>query len=196
MAVGDVYRVIHRQRGVGNVLCLNIWYFEQTAGDGDAEAVNNMFDQRIAVPMLSIQGIDYRHTGYEIINMDNNGDFGLFPQSGTGTAEGSTTPNFIGYAFRINRSTRVLRNGRKTILGVVEPWMNPAGQLSPEGQVAINNWLSVVNGPLVDTNTGSEYRHVIVRLDKKTDTIVLFSPARGLSFVRISTQNSRKNYGN
>jgi len=191
MAGGDIYKLVTTYQFLGEEMS-NVWHYRQTDGPGGVFELFEGFNASVLPDVLDIQSVGVEWLTADIINYDNPGDFGSFSYPGTtlGTRAGEAQPPFVCWAFRLNRTSRVTRNGQKRIGGVseadVQNGVASSGVLTPLDNAAI------VMGTIIDGGFNA-WEPVIVRLTETApiEPAVVNSISEGV-YVRVSTQNSRK----
>lgn len=187
---GDVYKVISKMTYLGQE-CVNIYHYMQGALGGDAAELADEFDDDVITTMLPVQHTGVVHEGVEVINLDDVADFATLNVNRAGTNAGiAPMPSFVSWSFRLDRATRSVRNGGKRIVGVCEESTSgnsPIAAIEPTLAALAADFAKT----LVHGTSGAEFIPVIVRRNSATLPDATVAVA-GASFVRLSTQNSRK----
>jgi len=190
MSAGDVYKLVTTYTFLGEEMS-NVWHYRQGDGSGAVFELFEAFNAAVLPELLAIQSVGVEYLTADIINYDNPGDFGSFSYPGTtlGTRAGESQPPFVTWAFRLNRTSRVTRNGQKRIGGVseadVQNGVASSGVLTPLDNAAI------AMGTIIEAGLDS-YSPVIVRLTETPpiEPAIINNISEGV-YVRVSTQNSR-----
>jgi len=191
MSAGDVYKLVTTYTFLGEEMS-NVWHYRQSDGAGAAFEFFEAWNAAVLPALLDIQSVGVEYLTADIINYDNPGDFGSFSYPGTtlGERAGEAQPPFVSWAFRLNRTSRVTRNGQKRIGGVseadVQNGIASSGVLTPLDNAAI------AMGTVVEAGL-DVYFPVIVRLTTTPpiEPDIINNISEGV-YVRVSTQNSRK----
>lgn len=190
MALLDTYKAVIHADYLGKD-CQNRFYYRQTAGTSLlAGGLNAALVDDLIPIMASLQSEDLVYDRIEIINMDNPADFGIFPVPGpiTGARVGTTAPSFNAWAFRLNRTTRNIRNGRKSLAGVMEG--DTTGNDPHPDFLPVLNAAGIIFGATIVNTAGDAYAPLLAR--EVLGVITYSEPVSSAQFVRYSTQNSRK----
>lgn len=191
MAVGDIFKLTTTYLYLGEEMS-NVWHYRHTAGSGTNFNLFTAFNENVLVDLLPIQSNGVEYLTAEVLNYDNPGDFGeySYPSTVVGTRAGEQAPPFQSWGFRLNRTSRITRNGQKRIGGLSESdtqdGVASSGVLTPLDNAAIAMGESITDS--VDT-----FEPVIVRLSETAPIIptVVNAISEGV-YVRVTTQNSRK----
>lgn len=200
MATGDLYELTDIQTLEGQQV-LNVYHYKQVSEPTSGTsilALGDAFYTFVQLPMFSVQTEFLQHVGLRIINLDNPDEFALVTEGETGTVPGETLPPFCSWAFRYNRSSRLVRNGQKRIGGVPEGF-NDNG-VATGTALTLLPLLAIGMGALItDTVTTASFTPRIVH--KATDagpggdppaTVRADYAVASVEYTRISTQNTRK----
>lgn len=198
MAIGDLYEVKFRQTwGAAGKNLLNVFHYRQTFGDGGAEelatATNFYLSSKIAM-CLSTQ---VKILWWEIINLDNPADYGIFDVSANeGVIVGDALPPYVCFSFRLNRSTRAVRNGQKRFAGVAED-VQANGIVTNGTQLTVLGELAVALGGMIDEDAGANVWYPRIYraagLNSKGQPVARADfPVSSVSYTGLSTQNTRK----
>jgi len=193
MSVGDIWQIIDKQAYLSQV-CLNVYYVEETtsatSGPAPADVVNS-FRNSVVDNMLPVQSNLLEHIEYTAINLTDPTQFGVFAFAEPGAVGGDGLPPFCAWAFKFQRTTRVVRNGQKRIAGIPES-QTLNGIPTTEALALLNALASGMVGPYVSEEPDGSYtpriRHAL-GTDPETFS---YHPVADVSFTRVSTQNSRK----
>ena len=190
MAVTDVYKAVVHATYLGKSI-QNRYYYQQTLGSTLlAGGLNSAMRDDLIPVLATIQHQNLVYDRIEIVNLSNPADFGVFTgiQGETGDRTGTTSPSFNCWTFKLFRSTRNIRNGRKAIAGVSED--DTTGNDPTAGiQVVLDAVANIFWGPLTNI-TNDTYVPLLVR---ETAGVVTYQePVSNAAFQRLSTQSSRK----
>lgn len=216
MALGDLYQLTFKQRAF-NIQLVNVFTYIQTNENTDpdmssAEALNFAFQEDVVPFIAGVQTSDVDYIGIEVINCFDEAE--LFSTTTVVPDDGSVTPTdvlplFMAWEFRTTRVRRDIRRGYKRFSGLDESMIFGGGPVAPyitgllNLGVAMTANIQYVTEPLTPT-----FRPVIVGRVKYTteegneayrlpeSAVEMGSKwfAADFDFVRVSTQNSRKNF--
>lgn len=192
MALGDLYRLLYRTRSGEGIDCLNVFYYENLIVGGSAATLNGAFVDELLPLILDVVNVAQEVVNMESINLYDETDFHVSIYASGGNRVGTYLPAFVGYAFRLNRASRALRNGRKTFAGVTEEDIEAAGEPVVAFQPVLDALAVGLSAELTDPVNGSVWRPRIVRLDPVTGLPQITIGLSSAQFVRVSSQNSRK----
>lgn len=192
MAVGNRYRLIDTMDFIGDQTnpLLNVYYFLQTAGVGNASNLANEWINDVLPDVRAVQSVGIVHRTIDVINMDSPADFFqvVLAANNVGLRPGDGLPVFTAWAFRYLRASMVSRHGAKRIAGLAEPDQN-AGE-AVGAIIPLLNALAVRLGTAIVDGLGNSWEPRIGRVAPPAP----FSSfaITGVSYIRISTQNTRK----
>jgi hypothetical protein len=194
-----ILQLINVQRQANIVLDINNVYYYESDNDPTSNAdVLEFIDQWISVvqpDILQIQSTQIVHL--EVKALEVNGVFFATRTQGLvdGNVVGDATNPYTAYEFIYNRATRITRNGFKRFAGPVEQDVDQGGNITPGVLVNLALLGNALESPLV-VSWGV---CTPVIFGKATPPPPLGSglPERvngitGVTFVRATTQNSRK----
>lgn len=200
MATGDLYELTDVQILEGQQV-LNVYHYTQVAEatvGTNVVALQNAWTTFILVPLVLVQSVHVEHVGYKVVNLDNPDEFGLQVATATGNVSGEALPPFCAWSFRLNRATRLVRNGQKRIGGVPESFND--GGVATGAALTLLPAVAIAMGALItDTISGASFTPRIVH--KATEAGPGGSPpatpradyaVASAEYTRISTQNTRK----
>lgn len=152
MAVGDFYRLIDYQTMQGQQI-VNLYDYQQTAiytpvGFNEASDLCDSFNNQMLPSIVAVQSEQVVHTLLTCGAFGSFTDFGtLIPDTTTGVVTGGALPSFVGWGFKLQRTTRLTRHGSKRIAGVAESWQQngvadtpfatPGGVLAAKFSIAL-----------------------------------------------------------
>jgi hypothetical protein len=198
VAIGDIYRLQDLQIYGGLITLRNVYWYVQT-GDGSAASpiadalifgfVNDMF------PVITpVQWGGIYHSEVSCENLASTEDFAtelFLPGDFVGSASGEGLPPFNAWAFRYQRASTLVRNGAKRIAGVTETDLDNGVANSS----ALTRLAALANHMESDLelDSGELFKPVIVH-QVKVDDVITYTPydVSGVSYIRVSTQNTRK----
>jgi len=200
MATGDLWKLIDVQEFEAQQV-LNVYYFKQLANPstGTSIAALETAFVNIYIPVITaLQSDLIRHTGLLTENLDNPDEFGTPATGYDGLLSGDAMPPFVTWSFRLNRTTRLVRNGQKRIGGLSEASVS-AGLPVSGMATAIAAYETLVAAILIEPVTGASFEPRIVH--RATDAGPGGDPPAtpradyaiaSATFTTVSTQNSRK----
>jgi len=124
VAAGDIYELKCYQDYGSNVRqCLNVYYFVQTASNGNSAGLRRAFLQNIDINVRAWQSLVMRTSFIETRNLFNVSDFEAVDVTGDdllGAVNASALPVHDAVTFRLIRTTREINNGYKRYAGLPE----------------------------------------------------------------------------
>lgn len=213
-AIGDVFQLVLRQSLFTNEI-LNVFYYQQLNANNDPDNNSSVsllgaFVEDVLPEIAPIQITNLNYVGIDVINLFNPDD--LFSDDSISPSTGSyvvtsVLPQFMAWEFRTARLTRSIRRGYKRFAGLDEAMVADGGAASgiladlASAATAISANIAYSSAPLAPT-----FRPVVVKRIKETDAEgnVTYRLPEGnaeaevmdatFSYLRLSTQNSRKGY--
>lgn len=200
MATGNLYTITDVQT-LQSQQVLNVYVYKQlaepSAGTSIASLVN-AFIEFVAYRVQNLQTAEVHHEGLYVINLDNPDEFALIPIADDGNVSGETLPPFAAWAFRLNRTSRAVRNGQKRIAGIPESYQQ-GGYASATADTAIAAYATILSAILVNSVDGGSFQPRILHkattagVGGATETTPRADYAVGSAqYTAISTQNTRK----
>ncbi len=193
MATGDVYMVKDKQRQ-GSEPVLNVYWYRQVAGSDGAQALAQAFEDDVVDQVISIQNEAVEHVSVEVINPDSTTDFAevFYSTPIQGILGGSVMPAFVSWTFKLIRTDRSTRNGRKAIAGVNEDWT--AGNIPVPSQLTALEAVAAQMAANVQDFNGNEWEPIIygAPTDPPSSLPLRINPVADVAFSHLSTQNTRK----
>jgi len=195
MAVGDVYRVLDYQAMFGSQI-LNVYYYEQVAAFTPDIVESESFIQdwftEMQPAILEVQNDIVTHPTITISSLASFTDFWSATNGGAGQVSGECLPPFVCWAIRLNRVSRIVRNGQKRYAGVSESQQENGiiGTGTPTTNLEL---LAEKLATIIDHDGVPTWKPIIVRL-APGDVVTAKSDIAGGTVVGISSQNTRK-YG-
>ena len=195
MAVGDVYQIKDKQL-VFSQEALNVYYYQALDDGLDAESVATAFSNQIVSQVILIQTSTVSHIGIEVINLNDPLDFfeETFSIPTPGTIPSDPMPSYVSWTFKFNRSSRIIRNGRKAIAGVAES-ATSGNNPTATALVELEDTADAMGADLVVGTLGS-CQPVIYGLPTPPPSSLPLRvvPVASVAFSHLSTQNTRKNF--
>lgn len=194
MANGDIYQLIDHQF-VNNQEIMNVYYYVAVGDNTDAEDLKDTFESVMLPAITAVQHNGLVHTQIDVINLDNDADFGEFPLDPNVAGQitgGAAMPSFVSWTFKLHRETRATRNGRKSIAGV-EEGQTGGNQPVPAAIPALDILAGFMGNPM-SNGLGDQYAPVIYGKETgpPSNLPVRVNNVADASFSHLSTQNSRK----
>lgn len=195
MAVGDVYRVLDYQSMFGSQM-LNVYYYEQVAAFtpdiNESESFIQDWFTDMQPAILEVQNDIVTHPVLTISSLASFTDFWSTTNGGSGQVSGDCLPPFVAWAIRLNRVSRVVRNGQKRFAGVSESQQENGIVIS--GTPTTNlTLLAEKLATIIDHGGVPTWKPIIARIGPG-DSVTAQSDVAGATFVGISSQATRK-YG-
>lgn len=136
MPLDTIYQVRARQTwGSGGKALENVFFFDHTAGTGNAADMAVAFGGVFSTLINQIQAPIVKNYSIDVINLGDLGDFASVPWLGSGTQIGDALPPYAAIGFTLKVNTRAVRKGSKRISGVPES-AQIDGKLTNEGYIA------------------------------------------------------------
>jgi len=136
MPLDTIYQVRARQTwGSGGKALENVFFFDHTAGTGNATDMATAFGDAFSTLINQIQAPIVKNYSIDVINLGDLGDFASVPWLGSGTQVGDALPPYAAIGFTLKVNTRAVRKGSKRISGVPES-AQIDGKLTNEGYIA------------------------------------------------------------
>jgi len=187
----DLYQIIHQQVFL-NQEVLNVFYYKdlETGPSVGLTSILSAFNTDVSIAMNQIQSDDV--TGVSITTQKVGGvnEETLDISSQAGTRPGDPRASYAAWGYILNRSTIDVRNGAKRVVGVSETdaqGNNPVLAF----EVDLASFALVLEANLVLSNS-AELAPVIFRRGSFVDPDWFGSNVASSQFVRLTTQNSRK----
>lgn len=124
--IGDIVQVTHKYQAAGET-ALNVFYYEITAQTQADEPLLTWLDELSTQWDTGLREIWHTSTISTSIRADNltNGvEFAEIATGWNGNQAGEPAPSFVAIPVRLNRTTKVTRNGSKRISGITEDLFN------------------------------------------------------------------------
>lgn len=203
---GDIWRFMTTSYSFANLSnpMLNMFWFEIETASPDMQAVApanfdpimEAFIEKYIEPLLPAQTATWEWSSILATNWSdpvrqfyNYTDVAL-----TGTSPSSAyMPPWLTYSFRLNRGNSGTRNGQKRFGGIPEEAQNGGEAVMPYLGYLQSYAIGYEVGLDVVTADGAvSLLPVIVRLDAETNDVVVTQRVQSASYVRISSQDTRK----
>lgn len=193
MANGDLYRLVWSTT-LNNQPIQNRFYFLQIAGLGNVNDLMAEFKVSVIDPVMSELNDSLVNVDVLGDNIDDLTDFGTLPLTGNGAQVGDALPSFAVYYVRLDRGDKTFKHGRKALSGISEADQNN-GVIDGGRLAALQSAFSVFKNNLLDANA-NEWQPVLARRIAPEGQPVtwIHTPITNSILVKISTQNSRKDF--
>lgn len=204
MEQGDIIRVTDVQTLAGYTKeILNVYYFHVVTMTGEVPLAlygpqtTAEFNLRLIQPLCQIQSSQLSHVRLEMLNMTFQQE--EFTHTWTtpipGVASGDYMPGNLTYSFRLQRYTRLTRNGRKSIAGVTDAAVVDGRLVAPLYLTPIQDCSVALSSPIpIEGETAdSLWSPVIVRVPANPGVVpTVFNTITSAPFRGFGTMNSRK----
>jgi hypothetical protein len=119
--LNTIYQVRARQQyGTGGKEMETVWFFDHTAGSGDATHLATVWGTSRGALINPLQTELIKNLSIDVINLGDLSDFASVPWLGTGAVTDDTMPPYAAYGYTMKVNTRAVRKGSKRISGVPE----------------------------------------------------------------------------
>lgn len=179
--------------------CLNVFHYQENTGAGalspsDLDEMLDSFELGVITPIKAVQHANFVYNKFEIKNLSNGVDFRVKNVTIIGTdgaTAGTELPSYVTLNFKLNRSSLVVKNGRKAISGLTEARVsgNTYTFSSTPVRTAIETGLGVSLG---DGNGHIMEPVIIKRPIPAPGGVFVVSDVASANYVALGTQNSRK----
>ena len=151
MALNTIYMLRHIQSWLdGGKKMENVYFFDHTAGTGEAAALATSFGIVFLPVIRALQCQTVKDVSIDVINLGDLGDFTSVPVSGMGVYVGQVLPPHSALSFTTKLSTRAVRHGGHRISGIPES-VNEAGKiLDPTYVGQMEDYRDLLKTELVD----------------------------------------------
>lgn len=202
--VGNIIRVTAVQNFAG-VECLNVFFYEAQAYTVEPtyDDVSTKFQQFWTLYVKPVLSANNVLSLVKVENLSNGLEFLDDVVSIAGSIGGEFLPKFNGWTFRLVRTTKATRNGRKCFAGIAES--QTTSNVPAAGVVPLLDTLAVQLATDLEESVGMSvdwaFKPVIIgRVNTTTPPadpvyeldLDIRNYVAGAQFTRISTQNSRK----
>jgi len=174
----------------------NVFAYECTAGSATTAELLQAFDLATKTLLEAITSVSVSYFQLDAINLDDDADFATRVIVWVGAVSGDVLPGFTAWEYQYERGVRSINNGRKAFCGV--PESSQSNGVAVAGVVTdLGNLASYLEDPLVIAVPSATFTPRIWRREGIYGTPPLFQadtfyPIAGVSYKRISTQNTRK----
>lgn len=121
MSLDTTYLLRLRQLwNVGGKPMENVFFYEHTAGSGDAFTLAEAFDLVMLPKINDLQWAGVQNSNIDVYNMGDPTDFISYPATGVGLQSGDSLPPHSAINFTMKLSTRAVRKGSKRFSGIPE----------------------------------------------------------------------------
>ena len=162
-----------------------------------AEELVNAWWEFVGSKVLNIQSSALVHVRVELLNLSNQTEIGdrIWDTPIAGLAPGDYMPGNLTYSFRLQRYSRVVRNGRKSIAGVTDGAVQQ-GRIPTADVLPLLSTLATALGtffPVEGETTDATLIPMIVRKPANPGVVpTVFSPVTKAYFRGFGTMNTRK----
>jgi hypothetical protein len=190
------YRLIVRGSYPNVDEIINVFYY---VGDGTGPTATELiseFTTGVVIPWLAAVSASYFIRSAEAYALDNDSDFASVSYSASpGSRSGDALPGFVSYTFRLNRTVRTVRNGRKAFVGVSETDIDALGVPTTAQETRLLNLATALALVLPvgggDNNYSPGVLHTVINGVAQTPPGTVLG-VLSAAFVRVSSQNTRK----
>lgn len=200
MALNDKFKLTAKMTYRGQQLVNTYWY-EQRAGSQAQAALTlaQAFENDVQTVIRTVQHTSLLWTQIDVINLDNFSDYASLTGSEItvpdGTRTGGESNTFLAWGFRLNRAVRGVHHGAKRIGGVADD--DVVNGTAAAGLVATLASVATALGATLGNPAVAEF---IPRIGRTIKTGPVenpvyeyqFFPITNVSYIRVTTQNSRK----
>lgn len=204
MEQGDILRIIDVQEMEGYTKpILNVYHFHVISMDVETPLqvygaeIAVAFGLHIITPLREVQSIGLTHVGLQMLNLSNQSESydTDWPSPLPGVIGGDFASAQLTYSFRLQRYSRLLRNGRKSIAGVPEQAVT-AGRLPTDVFVAkLSSVATALSTPIFVEGDASDatLNPLIVRVPANPGVVpTQYTPVVGAAFRGFGSMNTRK----
>lgn len=191
MAIGDKFTLKDKYIFLDEE-CMNVYYYEQTAGSVGAEALAQQWVADILPLILEFQHANAVHSAIEVNNLLDDEDFHteVLTTDNAGLLLGETLPRYNAWGFRKNRANSSYRNGSIRIAGIAEGSQD-GGVAGSAALEDLGTFAAAIGGELTHSSGGKW----LLRTPSGTfvgGSVPVPTPIASVQYVRMTTQNSRK----
>ena len=195
MAVGDLWEVRDIQEFLGQQV-INVYHYVQlTDPDIGSEAaiaaeLNTQFYANVASMVTAIQDVALTHVRLESAQFGSFTAFDVVSNGDNGQVSGDALPSFAAWAFRLNRESRVVRNGSKRVGGVPESYQ-VNGLATSAAITAMGPYITGLTA-ILSFDSIPVWQPVILRVPPDGSLPTVWSAIADVGFGTVTSQNSRK----
>jgi len=192
MAVGNNYEIKTKFSYLG-VPCLNRYYYRQISvtETPDLDDIKNAWLLSVWPKIQAVTVAENVLAEIELLNLDNPVEFETYVIGGAqGDLLGSPMPSYVTWTFKLNRSTRDFRPGRKAFQGVQESSTDgndPVASVIPD----LADLGDAIAANLVTPVAGATLRPKLLRVAAGS-VVIADANVTSAIFSGLSTQSSRK----
>lgn len=146
-----IVRITDRMEYLGEEV-LNVYHFREPGASAtpNVAALASSFDSIYVSGVAAVQSTAVLHTTITVEQVNNGVEFTELAISQNGLiVDPDIGPSFVSASYKLNRSSRDIRNGRKSICGVTEDDMN-GNVWSANGIAKLSNLNAVFVAPISD----------------------------------------------
>lgn len=186
MALSSIYQIVFNQTYLtGGRNSQNVFFYDHTAGVGNASQLATAFAASIVAAINAIQTNVMKNVDLRIINLGNLADFANPAIVGIGSIGGATLPPHSSMSFTTKVNTRAVRHGGHRVSGVPES-AQTNGVIDDDGYFASvellriamqqelvsadDTWLPIVVGRVKEPVVGTvplKYTYRLPRIDSE-----------------------------
>lgn len=121
MALNTIYQLrLIQEWGSGGKRMENVFFYDHTAGSGEAADLATAFGTAILPAIHELQNEIVKDYSIDVINLGDLSDFASVPTVGQGDYSGDALPPYAAVGYTLKVSTRAVRKGSKRFSGVPE----------------------------------------------------------------------------
>ncbi len=193
MAAGDRYKVRYQYVYFG-VNCENVFFYQQTVGPAGAFNLSAGFLATVLPAILAILSVAVTSSQVVVVNEDDVLDFGTFPIITPGTRPGEGLSTFYSWGFTYFSTDRRVRSGGKRFAGLSETDV-AAGEETPTARTLLDSLAVVLESSFQNPALTNTYQPILYTPGNiKTGGLPVEVPLLGVSYRRLTTQSTRKNF--
>jgi hypothetical protein len=204
VAQGDILQFIDVQKMVGYTNeILNVYNFEVVSITAETplqvygEDLQQAFNANIIGVVKTIQSSALTHVRLEIKNLTFQQEEYVHEWSTAipGSRPGDYVPSNLTYSFRLQRYSKLLRNGRKSISGVPDDAIETGRVLSAAYTSTVSTVAAAIGSfwPVEGSVTDATLNPLIVRIPANPGVApTVYTPVTQAAFIGFGTMNTRK----
>lgn len=194
MQAGDIMRIIDEQQ-IQSQKVQNVYYYSvgTVAGAPTLQDISDEFETQVINVLDDVQSDTLEHVTVFVDNLNSTVEFEEFAINSFGAQVSEPLPSFAAMTVRLNRTTKLTRNGSKRIAGITENLvLNGVLSLPGANRDAIEAALEMVLLAGTSPNDVDLTPVIIPRLAGGGLDLLNPNVVKSATVVNISTQNSRK----